>query len=144
MSNLKQMIMKVNTQSVNFNADKKLIDFIQAIRKTEKIISGSGVKEPSLSEMKNKEIARKSIHLKNTTQKGQTISFHDLENVDDFIIKIKTKYHRLLLPEKDIIRNIQKKLINKDAIYESLVAFKRAGANAIVSYYADRIDKIIK
>ena len=37
-----------------------------------------------------------------------------------------------------------KKLINKDAIYESLVAFKRAGANAIVSYYADRIDKIIK
>ena len=39
---------------------------------------------------------------------------------------------------------IKKKLINKDAIYESLVAFKRAGANAIVSYYADRIDKIIK
>ena len=39
---------------------------------------------------------------------------------------------------------IIKKLINKDAIYESLVAFKRAGANAIVSYYADRIDKIIK
>ena len=39
---------------------------------------------------------------------------------------------------------ITKKLINKDAIYESLVAFKRAGANAIVSYYADRIDKLIK
>ncbi len=39
---------------------------------------------------------------------------------------------------------IAKKLINRDAIYESLVAFKRAGANAIVSYYADRIDKIIK
>ena len=39
---------------------------------------------------------------------------------------------------------IAKKLISKDAIHESLVAFKRAGANAIVSYYADRIDKIIK
>ena len=39
---------------------------------------------------------------------------------------------------------ISKKIISKDAIYESLVAFKRAGANAIVSYYADRIDKIIK
>ena len=39
---------------------------------------------------------------------------------------------------------IHKKLINEDAIYESLVAFKRAGANAIVSYYADRIDNIIK
>lgn len=39
---------------------------------------------------------------------------------------------------------IAKKLISNDAIYESLVAFKRAGANAIVSYYADRIDKIIR
>ena len=39
---------------------------------------------------------------------------------------------------------IMKKIINKDAVYESLVAFKRAGANAIVSYYADRIDKIMK
>ena len=39
---------------------------------------------------------------------------------------------------------IIKKLINKEAIYESLVAFKRAGANAIVSYYADRLEKIIK
>ena len=38
---------------------------------------------------------------------------------------------------------IAKKIINKDAIYESLVAFKRAGANAIVSYYADRLDKIL-
>ena len=43
-----------------------------------------------------------------------------------------------------IEKAIKKKLINKDAVYESLVAFKRAGANAIVSYYADRIDKIIK
>ncbi len=39
---------------------------------------------------------------------------------------------------------INKKLIGKEAIFESLISFKRAGANAIVSYYADRIDKIIK
>jgi len=39
---------------------------------------------------------------------------------------------------------IAKKLVNRDAVYESLVAFKRAGANAIVSYYADKLDKIIK
>ena len=38
---------------------------------------------------------------------------------------------------------IQKKLINKDAVYESLVAFKRAGANAIVTYYADRLNEIL-
>ena len=31
-----------------------------------------------------------------------------------------------------------------DSILESLMAFKRAGANAIISYYADRLDKIIK
>ena len=37
----------------------------------------------------------------------------------------------------------EKKIISEDAIYESLVSFKRAGANAIVSYYADRIDKFI-
>ena len=46
--------------------------------------------------------------------------------------------------EYSLIENaINKNLVNKDAVYESLVAFKRAGANAIVSYYADRIDKII-
>ncbi len=38
---------------------------------------------------------------------------------------------------------INKKLINREAVYESLIAFKRSGANAIVSYYADRIDKIL-
>ena len=47
--------------------------------------------------------------------------------------------------EYSLISNaINKNLINKDAILESLIAFKRAGANAIVSYYADRIDKILK
>ena len=39
---------------------------------------------------------------------------------------------------------IHKGLINDNAILESLISFKRAGANAIISYYADRIDKIIK
>ena len=47
--------------------------------------------------------------------------------------------------EYSIISNaIQKKLVNEDVVVESLIAFKRAGANAIVSYYADRIDKILK
>ena len=47
--------------------------------------------------------------------------------------------------EYSLISNaIQKKLVNEDAVVESLIAFKRAGANAIVSYYADRIDKILK
>ena len=39
---------------------------------------------------------------------------------------------------------LNKGLIDKNVILESLIAFKRAGANAIVSYYADRLDKILK
>ena len=39
---------------------------------------------------------------------------------------------------------INKGLIDNNAILENLISFKRAGANAIVSYYADRIDKILK
>jgi porphobilinogen synthase len=39
---------------------------------------------------------------------------------------------------------INKRIIDDSAILESLIAFKRAGANAIVSYYADRLDTIIK
>jgi porphobilinogen synthase len=40
--------------------------------------------------------------------------------------------------------SIQKGLIDKNSILESLIAFKRAGASAIVSYYADRINSLIK
>ena len=39
---------------------------------------------------------------------------------------------------------INKGLMNNDIILETLIAFKRAGANAIISYYADRLDKILK
>ena len=39
---------------------------------------------------------------------------------------------------------IGKKIIDEGVILESLIAFKRAGANAIVSYYADRLEKILK
>ena len=40
--------------------------------------------------------------------------------------------------------SIQKGLIDKNSILESLIGFKRAGASAVVSYYADRIDDLIK
>ena len=39
---------------------------------------------------------------------------------------------------------INKGLMDNDIILETLIAFKRAGANAIISYYADRLDKILK
>ena len=40
--------------------------------------------------------------------------------------------------------SIKKGLIDKNSVLESLISFKRAGANAIVSYYADRISNLIK
>ena len=46
--------------------------------------------------------------------------------------------------EYSILENsINKGLVDKKAILESLIAFKRAGANAIISYYADRLDEIL-
>ena len=47
--------------------------------------------------------------------------------------------------EYSLLENgIKKKIINENVILETLISFKRAGANAIVSYYADKLDKILK
>ena len=47
--------------------------------------------------------------------------------------------------EYSLLENgIKNKLFDKDIVIESLISFKRAGANAIISYYADRINKILK
>ncbi len=43
-----------------------------------------------------------------------------------------------------LINAINKGFVDRNVILESLIGFKRAGANAIVSYYADRLDKILK
>ena len=42
-----------------------------------------------------------------------------------------------------LANGISKKIIDKSVILESLISFKRAGANAIVSYYADKLDEIL-
>ena len=47
--------------------------------------------------------------------------------------------------EYSLISNaIKKGIISQNAILESLISFKRAGANAIVTYYADKISKLLK
>jgi len=43
-----------------------------------------------------------------------------------------------------LTKGIQKGLINNNAIIESLTSFKRAGASAIVTYFADKISKELK
>ena len=42
--------------------------------------------------------------------------------------------------EYSLIQNgIINKILNEDAIYESLISFKRAGASAIITYFAEQI-----
>jgi len=43
-----------------------------------------------------------------------------------------------------IKHGVDKNIINENAIYESLVSFKRAGARAIVTYFAKYIAKKLK
>ena len=68
----------------------------------------------------------------------------------DVIKEVKNKFRIPVLAyqvsgEYALITNgIKNKILSKDAIYEALLSFKRAGANAIITYYADYIDKIIK
>ncbi|WP_339882826.1 N-acetylneuraminate synthase [Polaribacter vadi] len=57
---------------------EELKAMVSAIRNIEKAISGSGIKEPSASESKNKVIARKSIHLKKDLKAGSYITEDDM------------------------------------------------------------------
>lgn len=57
---------------------EELKSMVLSIRNTEAAISGDGVKEPSKSEMKNIDIARKSLHLKEDLQQGDILSATDL------------------------------------------------------------------
>ena len=43
-----------------------------------------------------------------------------------------------------IVNSINKGLVSDNIILETLMSFKRAGANAIISYFADRIAKNLK
>lgn len=51
---------------------------VEGIRNVEEAISGSGIKKPSYSELKNISIVRKSICLRNDVAKGDKISEDDL------------------------------------------------------------------
>ena len=56
----------------------ELKEMVIAIRNIEIAISGNGIKEPSLSEKKNINIARKSIHLSRDLKHGSVITEKDI------------------------------------------------------------------
>ena len=64
----------------------------------------------------------------------------------DIIRKVKDNFKIPIIAyqvsgEYSLIKNgIQKKIIDEKSIIESLVSFKRAGANAIITYFADTIN----
>ena len=68
----------------------------------------------------------------------------------DIITKIKNEFQIPVLAyqvsgEYSLIKEgINKKLLNEEAMFESLIAFKRAGACAIISYFALEIAKKLK
>ncbi len=68
----------------------------------------------------------------------------------DIISKIKNNFNIPILAyqvsgEYSLIKNaISKKVLNEDAIMETLTSFKRAGASAIITYFAIDIAKKIK
>jgi N-acetylneuraminate synthase/N,N'-diacetyllegionaminate synthase len=57
---------------------EELKAMVSAIRNIEQAISGSGIKEPSGSEMKNIAVARKSLHTVKELKAGVTLSEDDL------------------------------------------------------------------
>ncbi len=68
----------------------------------------------------------------------------------DIIQKIKNKYkipviaYQVSGEYSMICNSIEKKILNQEAIIETLISFKRAGANAIITYFADKIAKNLK
>ena len=68
----------------------------------------------------------------------------------DIIQKIKNKYkipviaYQVSVEYSMICNSIEKKILNQEAIIETLISFKRAGANAIITYFADKIAKKLK
>lgn len=56
----------------------ELKEMVRAIRNIEQAISGSGKKEPSPSELNNKEVARKSIHTTREMEAGEIIKEEDI------------------------------------------------------------------
>jgi porphobilinogen synthase len=100
------------------------------------------------------------MDFRNTDEALREISLDIKEGADMVMVKpgmpyldiIKSIKEKFRIPvfayqvsgEYSLLSNaVNKKIIDKNAIYESLIAFKRAGANAIVTYYADRLDKIL-
>ena len=68
----------------------------------------------------------------------------------DIIEKVKNKFkipvvaYQVSGEYSMLCNSIEKKILNEETILETLTSFKRAGANAIITYFADKIAKSLK
>tara|TARA_R100000655_G_scaffold9940_2_gene24403 strand:+ start:774 stop:1784 length:1011 start_codon:yes stop_codon:yes gene_type:complete len=89
----------------------ELMDMVTSIRNIELAISGSGVKEPSKSELKNKDIARKSIVASRNIGTGETFT------VDNITVKRPGNGINPMLWD-EVIGEIAKKNFSEDDFIE--------------------------
>ena len=99
--------------------------------------------------------ALKEIHIENSKKRDASVRFVSLIREKDPILSYKgkpIKNSRLLISsdetsEESLIKKYKSKLaeniLKEDAIIESLLSFKRAGACAIITYFALDIAKKI-
>ena len=97
------------------------------------------------------------MDFKNTNEALREVSIDIKEGADMIMVKpglpyldvIKNVKENFKIPvlayqvsgEYSLIANgIKQGIINDNVIYETLMAFKRAGSNAIISYFADQIN----
>ena len=97
------------------------------------------------------------MDFRNTDESLREVSLDIKEGADMVMVKPGMPYLDIIKKVKDnfkipvfayqvsgeyslIMNGINKKLIDKASIKESLISFKRAGASSIVTYFADQID----
>ena len=98
---------------------------------------------------------------KNSLEALREVSLYIKEGADMVIVKPGLPYLDIIKIVKDtykipiiayqvsgeysiIANGIKNRIINEKTIIETLLSFKRAGANAIITYFANKISKIIR
>ena len=101
------------------------------------------------------------MDFKNSNESIREVSLDIKEGADIIMVKPGLPYLDIIKTVKDnfkipvfsyqvsgeyslIMNGIKNNIINNEAIYESLIALKRSGSNAIVTYFAMEIAKKLK
>ena len=146
------------------NLDKNGFELVQILSYAVKYASNFyGPFRDAVGSMKSRKSNKKNYQMdfRNSSESLREVALDIKEGADLIMVKpgmpyldiIKLVKENFKIPvlayqvsgEYSIIKNgIKNKLINEEAILESLISFKRAGATAIISYFALEIIKKLK